>query len=417
LRKRSVTRCTHRCAPLRKQAGYIQHSACDERGATARGAAGHGHLLALVARTDVGRWLALARLLARTLLRSRAMATVDVSRIVALANKAETLTSRGHWARAAEVYTEAVTTAQALQQPDCIIVAELQASRADALLAHANTTGVPAARRVELTRCAFLELLPPAMASLERRMAAGTLLAGACRPYEMAWRAAKTAHGDALVASMPHAAARAPPTAAQMSASSAYVGYDTYMRTASIGLELCAHATDLSAARVLNLTEEEAAVACSVFVERAVDMIQLRTGVASMPEAVLVRTAQDIIDCFCATSAGNEWHARILAAWRRLQSSGVLQRRGLLQRMSVVTAYNMHQRATAAAAAAARGLHFCALHACGAQEVHASQFKRCSACLSVVYCCKEHQVQDWPAHKAACRAARKAAEADEASGA
>jgi hypothetical protein len=75
--------------------------------------------------------------------------------------------------------------------------------------------------------------------------------------------------------------------------------------------------------------------------------------------------------------------------------------------------------ATAAATAAARGLHFCALSTCGAQEVHASQFKRCSACSGVVYCCKEHQVQAWPAHKAACRAARKAAEAadDEASGA
>jgi hypothetical protein len=112
-------------------------------------------------------------------------------------------------------------------------------------------------------------------------------------------------------------------------------------------------------------------------------------------------------------------HAHLLAAWRRLQSSGVLQRRGILQATSVVLADQARANATAAATAATRGLHFCALHACGAQEVHASHFKRCSACLSVVYCCKEHQVQGWPAHKAACRAARKAAEhdADEASGA
>ncbi len=97
----------------------------------------------------------------------------------------------------------------------------------------------------------------------------------------------------------------------------------------------------------------------------------------------------------------------------------MLQRRGILQGVSVITAQHTHATDTAAATAAARGLRVCALHTCGAQEVHASHFKRCSACLSVVYCCKEHQVQGWPAHKAACRAARKAAEAadNEASGA
>ena len=30
----------------------------------------------------------------------------------------------------------------------------------------------------------------------------------------------------------------------------------------------------------------------------------------------------------------------------------------------------------------------------------------CAACKTVAYCCKEHQVEDWPAHKAACKAAR-----------
>jgi hypothetical protein len=82
--------------------------------------------------------------------------------------------------------------------------------------------------------------------------------------------------------------------------------------------------------------------------------------------------------------------------------------------------------AAMAARAAEKGLHACALASCGAREVHASQHKRCSACLGVVYCCKEHQVQGWPAHKAACRAATalkaakkeaKQAAADEASGA
>ncbi len=154
-----------------------------------------------------------------------------------------------------------------------------------------------------------------------------------------------------------------------------------------------------------------------MFVESAFDMMQLRTTAATTLEAALVRKALDVIEEKQRFRTNSEWHARILAAWRRLQSSGVLQRRGILQAVSSVMAYSTRVAANAAAVAA-RGLHFCALPTCGAQEVHASHFKRCSACLSVVYCCKEHQVQDWPAHKAACRAARKAAEqtADEASG-
>ena len=67
------------------------------------------------------------------------------------------------------------------------------------------------------------------------------------------------------------------------------------------------------------------------------------------------------------------------------------------------------QLAQVDAEAAVRGLHTCALAGCAAKEVHVSQFKKCGACKTVAYCCREHQVEDWPAHKAACKAARKAA--------
>ena len=40
------------------------------------------------------------------------------------------------------------------------------------------------------------------------------------------------------------------------------------------------------------------------------------------------------------------------------------------------------------------------------KEVHAAQYKKCGACKAAVYCCREHQVVDWPAHKKACKAAR-----------
>ena len=65
--------------------------------------------------------------------------------------------------------------------------------------------------------------------------------------------------------------------------------------------------------------------------------------------------------------------------------------------------------AKARADADARGLRYCAR--CGAQEVHVAQFKRCAACKDegALYCSKECQRAAWPAHKAACKAARSAA--------
>jgi hypothetical protein len=231
------------------------------------------------------------------------MAAVDVSRVVALTNKAVTLQSKAHWAGAAEKCAEAVAAAQALQQPDCVIVAHLQALHANALLGHADTAGVPEARRVELRRSAFFELLPAAMASLQRRMAAGTLLAGACRPHEVAWCAAKFAHDDALVAKLLDL-----PDAVVPSARTAYVGYDAYIRTAATALEFCAVCTDVDSARTQNLPEAAAAVACSVFVANAFDMVKLCTASATVLEVTLVQNAQRYIDeqqCFRA-STNNE---------------------------------------------------------------------------------------------------------------
>ncbi len=62
-------------------------------------------------------------------------------------------------------------------------------------------------------------------------------------------------------------------------------------------------------------------------------------------------------------------------------------------------------------AAASGQLKTCAMAGCGATEAHVSQFGKCSACKAAVYCCREHQTEDWPAHKAACKATRKAAAA------
>lgn len=46
---------------------------------------------------------------------------------------------------------------------------------------------------------------------------------------------------------------------------------------------------------------------------------------------------------------------------------------------------------------------------CSARETRPDQFKLCAACKKVAYCGRECQVADWAAHKAACKAAQKAA--------
>ena len=99
----------------------------------------------------------------------------------------------------------------------------------------------------------------------------------------------------------------------------------------------------------------------------------------------------------------------LATAWERLQASGVLAARGIDEEIQVSTANKAAQLAKVYADNAARGLRRCAAAICGATEVRAGAFKHCAACKGPVYCCKEHQVADWPSHKAACKAARKAA--------
>jgi DNA topoisomerase IA len=97
----------------------------------------------------------------------------------------------------------------------------------------------------------------------------------------------------------------------------------------------------------------------------------------------------------------------------RLRQSGVLEKRGLVSGVVAQTFAHLQEkkgradRERAAAAAAGR-LQSCTLAGCGAREAHVSHFGKCSACKAAVYCCREHQQADWPAHKAACKAARKA---------
>jgi hypothetical protein len=128
----------------------------------------------------------------------------------------------------------------------------------------------------------------------------------------------------------PNAAAYALSTAAETLAWSAYVGYDAHMLTASVALHLCSVATSVSVARTLNLPETTAA-ACSVFVARAFDMIQMRTGAASMPEGGLMRNAQIAFDEQQRLRAR---HMRMASAYPHRVASPAEQRRAAAARHS-----------------------------------------------------------------------------------
>ena len=117
----------------------------------------------------------------------------------------------------------------------------------------------------------------------------------------------------------------------------------------------------------------------------------------------------------CAGANGLDAHLvqLLVAAWQQLHHSGVLRMRGIEGRFVVAQAVDQDFQAAVQKSLAAPDLRACALPGCGAREAHPAHFKSCAACRTVVYCSKAHQVEGWPAHKKACKAARKKAAAVE----
>lgn len=112
------------------------------------------------------------------------MAALDITAVLALLNKAVDADSEDRSARAAELFERAAVAAEALQQPDCAMVAFLRIRRAMSLMRFFHATvGQPAVGQRALT--AFFELLPAVLATVQRRAASDTLLS-TCRSHEAA---------------------------------------------------------------------------------------------------------------------------------------------------------------------------------------------------------------------------------------
>jgi hypothetical protein len=195
------------------------------------------------------------------------------------------------------------------------------------------------------------------------------------------------------------------------------LGFDVYMLAASITFNALMCSIPFSVSRELQLSH-------AAFVASALDLIVhqqelpsvfvngvKKCSLGSMVEKSLAQNARKtFVDAQRTCVVDSEAFLLMAEAWRRVERSGVMAVRQLMDTPSTSVSVGTCLDA-AAADAAARGLRECALAGCAAKEVHVSHFKSCGACRKVAYCCREHQVADWPALKAACKAARKAAAA------
>jgi hypothetical protein len=335
---------------------------------------------------------------------SRRLWVEAVSLLEPLDDKAHELMSKGHTLRAAELYGRAAEKARALGVDNFVTV--FYQSRAS-LAVRMYFAALPLTTTADFfkARCTdYRTWLASAVASLERRHAAGTLLGAACRPGEKAWFSCAVTSMESELGW----------TAAQIKTRAESVGYENCMAVAAAALPVLT-AADIFAPCCVAADWHD----FTLHVVRAADLLRL-------PRPHDMNVASTAETCFLDKFEGNTavkaaaqgldpaLAQQLAAAWQRLDASGVLQ-----TRRSIVDPEKLNNSAPGlrnlvTQCAAAPGLRTCALGGCGAKEAHPSHFKSCGACKTVCYCCKEHQVEDWPAHKAACKEARSAAAAGQA---
>ena len=128
------------------------------------------------------------------------MSSDILARVHALSTKADKLREKGHIVRAAENYGRAAEAARALGA-DNLVEAHMQIRQCSLLggyalyAAHAATGADP--RLCAAHRATYITLLSGAIAALERRRVAGTLLDGKCAAAEEAWSTARNMRQNA----------------------------------------------------------------------------------------------------------------------------------------------------------------------------------------------------------------------------
>ena len=328
------------------------------------------------------------------------MSSDVITRVLVFAMKAHELFEKGHLLRAAENYGRGAEAACALGA-DNLVTLYMQLRQGNALGAYASHAPDPklgASHRTE-----FFALIAGAVAALERRRVAGTLMEGKCSAAEAEWSARE--FQEQATATMPVL----PPVMASIRAR--MFGCECFFFAAAYTTGILAHAglfaAQCSSAQFQALAEH---------VVHAAELVQQPRShgdVAIKCEADFVKAFRVAVGEAGAYGLDAHLVQLLSGAWHRLQVSGMLETR-LIEECNVLL--KPKQDACIAAlqkSQAAPGLRCCALPGCSAREAHPAHFKSCAACRAVVYCCREHQVAGWPGHKKACKAARKAAAAAE----
>jgi len=336
---------------------------------------------------------------------SSAAALGPYSRVSALSNKGEELDIRGHIERSDDKFREALDAARAVGTEDCLVTAFLtvEVAERDFLSLMRRLREQQAAAPLDrlnvaakLRECA--EALTGAAAVARRRR-----FAGGTQPAEHAWYMAHhvafvRARGDSESKALEHAKGLAS------------LASETTMFAACITLNVLEFATHVAVFSASELSSR---------LESTCDLVD---------EAVALAGPQRVNDTLSAYEESLKDHLRAgVELWRQQRSTAAHAERlaEALKQLSIHGAFNADEHAhylhwlqdirakieAAQSAASAPELRRnCALASCGAKEAHVSHFSKCGACKMVVYCSKTCQLADWPAHKKACKAARKAAD-------
>ena len=355
-----------------------------------------------------------------------AVSDVNVSHVSALTCAARRQAAVKHFARSKELFECALAAAEALGQPDCLIVANLRQLHLELQrdMLSSGVTGEDDTFKLAaaVALVSLLEArLPAVLETLERRRAQGTLCAGRCRAHEVAWSAGFL-QAEALARSKADDEGFGAEERKDklfdwektddetVSQHAQYVGVEAYFGAAHTAVNAAKWLTqmrphDAFTARCLSFLEHALQFALQPESRRYSN--QTKEMHTSVESDFLHDIRTNLLPLLKPEAPGC---AGVLAAWRDLELDAPLLHELLGEEMRA----DLDRRATASADAqaakdASKLLRACALPSCGAREAHVAHFKKCGGCGVVFYCSQAHQAEHWPSHKAACKAVRKAA--------